>query len=186
MEVFCYIMNKNEIANNIVKESLTDALFTLMSKKEFNDITITELSKKAGVSRLSFYRNYTSKEEIIVKYLDDKANQWWEKQISDKSGDVILEMFNHFYSERDKLAIIYKAGLSHLLYQNIFDCSGPSEELENKVAYTNGWVSGGIFGFVDEWIKRGFKESPKELANIFKNRKDYYTNMDMIENSYLK
>ena len=37
-----------------------------------------------------------------------------------------------------------------------------------------------------EWIKRGFKESPKELATIFKNRKDYYTNMDMIENSYLK
>ena len=64
-------MNKNEIANNIVKESLTDALFTLMSNKEFNDITITELSKKAGVSRLSFYRNYTSKEEIIIKYLDD-------------------------------------------------------------------------------------------------------------------
>ena len=97
MEVFCYIMNKNEIANNIVRESLTDALFTLMSKKEFNDITITELSKKAGVSRLSFYRNYTSKEEIIVKYLDDKANQWWEKQISDSSGAVILGMFNHFY-----------------------------------------------------------------------------------------
>ena len=37
-----------------------------------------------------------------------------------------------------------------------------------------------------ELIKRGFKESPKELAIIFKNRKDYYTNMDMIENSYLK
>ena len=186
MEVFCYIMNKNEIANTIVKESLTDALFNLMDKKSFNDITITELSKKAGVSRLSFYRNYTSKEEIIVKYLDDKANLWWEKQISDRSSDVILGMFNHFYLERDKLAIIYKSGLSHLLYQNILDCSGPSKDLENKVAYTNGWVSGGIFGFVDEWIKRGFKESPKELANIFKNRKDYYTNMDMIENSYLK
>ena len=76
--------------------------------------------------------------------------------------------------------------MEHLLYQNILDCSGPSEELENKVAYTNGWVSGGVFGFVDEWIKRGFKESPKELSTIFKNRKDYYTNMDMIKKSYLK
>ena len=135
MEVFCYIMNKNEIANNIVRESLTDALFSLMSKKEFNDITITELSKKAGVSRLSFYRNYNSKEEIIVKYLDDKANQWWEKQISDRSGDVILEMFNHFYSERDKLAIIYKAGLSHLLYQNILVCRLYNFLQENPAAF---------------------------------------------------
>ena len=36
-------------------------------------------------------------------------------------------MFNHFYSERDKLYIIYKAGLLHLLYQNFLECSGPSE-----------------------------------------------------------
>ena len=61
------------------------------------------MKKKAGVSRLSFYRNYNNKEEIIVKYLDDKANLWWEKQIRDRSSDVILGMFNHFYSERDKL-----------------------------------------------------------------------------------
>lgn len=179
-------MNKNEIANNIVKESLTDALFTLMSKKDFNEITITELSKKAGVSRLSFYRNYNSKENIITQYLYEKAIKWWEEQIKDKSSDVILGMFNHFYSEKDKLDIIYKAGLSHLLYQNILDCSGPKDDMNNNVAYTNGWISGGIFGFLDEWIKRGFKEPPKELATIFKNRKSYYTNIDIIENSYLK
>ena len=69
MEVFCYTMNKNEIANNMVKESLTDALFYLMSKKDFNNIAITELSKKAGVSRLSFYRNFDSKEDIIKKWI---------------------------------------------------------------------------------------------------------------------
>ena len=186
MEVFCYIMNKNEYKNNIVKESLTDALFKLMSKREFNDITISELSKKAGVSRLSFYRNYNSKEDIIINYLDTKANLWWEKQIKDRSSDVILGMFNHFYSEKYKLSIIYKSGLSHLLYQNILNCSGPNSNLPNNEAYTNGWISGGIFGFLDEWIKRGFKESPKELAIIFKNRKSYYSNIDIIENSYLK
>ena len=91
-------MNKNEYKNNIVKESLTDALFKLMSKREFNDITISELSKKAGVSRLSFYRNYNSKEDIIINYLDTKANLWWEKQIKDRSSDLYI-MLNLSFSE---------------------------------------------------------------------------------------
>ena len=93
-------MNKNEYKNSIVKESFTDALFNLMTKKDFNNITISELSKKAGVSRLSFYRNYNSKEDIIINYLDTTANLWWEEQIKDRSSDVILGMFNHFYSEK--------------------------------------------------------------------------------------
>lgn len=179
-------MNQNNKKNSIVRESLTDALFNLMKKEKFSEITITKLCHKAGVSRLSFYRNYNSKEDIIVKYLNEQANLWWEKLIKNKEDDIILSTFNHFFSHKDKLEIIYNASLSHLLYKNILDCSGPKDELENNIAYTNGWVSGGLFGFLDEWIKRGFQESPEELAIIFKNKKKYYTNIEMVENSYLK
>ena len=92
----------NETKNNIVKESLTDAIFNLMKNRKFNDITITELANKAGVSRLSFYRNFESKEDIIIKYLDEKANIWWNEQTKDLSNDLILGMFNHFYKERKR------------------------------------------------------------------------------------
>lgn len=168
------------------KEIIELSLFNLLKNKKFSNITILEITNKAGVNRSSFYRNYNSKEEIIINYLDRKTNEWWNNQIKDKKGDVIFGLFNHYYNEKDLLLLLYNSKLSYLLYQNILNCSGPKNNLENKIAYTNGWISGGIFGFLDEWIKRGCKESPKELADIFKNRKDYYTNIDMIENSYLK
>ena len=83
-------MNKNEIANNIVKESLTDALFYLMSKKDFNNIAITELSKKAGVSRLSFYRNFDSKEDIIKKWITTTTDNFLkESDISYKKDSTM-------------------------------------------------------------------------------------------------
>ena len=92
-------MNKNEIANNIVKESLTDALFYLMSKKEFNDIAITELSKKAGVSRLSFYRNFDSNEDIIKKWITNTTDKLLkESDISykkDSTKDYFIKLFTH-------------------------------------------------------------------------------------------
>lgn len=47
--------------NIVVKESITQALLILMENKDFEKITITDIVNKAGVVRMSFYRNYTSK-----------------------------------------------------------------------------------------------------------------------------
>ena len=61
------VKNSNEESNKITKSSLQTALIYLMNKKDFDKITITELVKKAGVSRMAFYRNYNSKEDILEK-----------------------------------------------------------------------------------------------------------------------
>ena len=51
-------MNKREELNKIVKDSIAQSIFQLMKRKRFSDITITEIVKKAGVARASFYRNF--------------------------------------------------------------------------------------------------------------------------------
>ena len=61
-------MNRKNSAHSIVVESLTQALLILMEKKPLKEIKISELCKKAGVGRVSFYRNYSSMEEILVHY----------------------------------------------------------------------------------------------------------------------
>ena len=50
-------MDKRKEANQRVKKSITDALFSLMQEKKLSDIRITELIERAGVARASFYRN---------------------------------------------------------------------------------------------------------------------------------
>ena len=52
----------------IINDSITDALFILLKKKNANEISIIELIQKAGVSRNSFYRNFESIEDIAYKY----------------------------------------------------------------------------------------------------------------------
>ena len=51
-----------------VDEYIINALFNLMKKKNFENISITEITNKAGVSRNSFYRNFNSKEDIVKGY----------------------------------------------------------------------------------------------------------------------
>ena len=56
--------------NTYVKKEITKALLSLLQKKDLNDITIRELTLEAGVGRVSFYRNYKTKEEILEQYIE--------------------------------------------------------------------------------------------------------------------
>ena len=47
--------------NKFIKKCIKDSLLILMNEKNFKDITITEITEKAGVSRMAYYRNYTYK-----------------------------------------------------------------------------------------------------------------------------
>ena len=59
----------NEEVNRITKDSIQEALVYLLSKKNINDISVTEIVNKAGVSRTAYYRNYQSKEDILKEIL---------------------------------------------------------------------------------------------------------------------
>ena len=56
----------NEESNKLTRECLTTALMQLMKEKPLDKITITELVARSGVSRTAFYRNYSTKEDILV------------------------------------------------------------------------------------------------------------------------
>lgn len=57
--------------NIFVRECITQSLFKLLEKKDFECISITDIITKAGVSRMGFYRNYSSKEDVIESYILD-------------------------------------------------------------------------------------------------------------------
>ena len=64
--------NRRVSSSNIfAKECIVSALLQLIEKKPLSTITISELCQKAGVSRMTFYRNYGSKEDVFDKNLKD-------------------------------------------------------------------------------------------------------------------
>ena len=62
-------------SNNFIKSCIVTALIELMKERDFDQITITEIANKAGVSRMAYYRYYTSKNDILVQYLDEVTGQ---------------------------------------------------------------------------------------------------------------
>lgn len=56
--------------NADTRECIESALILLMQEKPFPQITIQEIIRRAGVGRSSYYRNYSSKENILESRLD--------------------------------------------------------------------------------------------------------------------
>ena len=59
-------MKKN---NENVVTLLSNTLINLINEEQYEAISISELCSKAGVGRMSFYRNFNSKDDILIKYL---------------------------------------------------------------------------------------------------------------------
>ncbi|MBQ9664213.1 MAG: TetR/AcrR family transcriptional regulator [Oscillospiraceae bacterium] len=49
------------------KERISEALLHLLRTTPYTDITVQSLADCAGVSRMSFYRNFDSKDEVIAQ-----------------------------------------------------------------------------------------------------------------------
>ena len=61
--------------NQFSKECIATALIELMKTKDYSSITITEIAKKSGMSRMTYYRNYSSKDDILVQYINSVGEQ---------------------------------------------------------------------------------------------------------------
>jgi AcrR family transcriptional regulator len=158
---------KNE-AHELVIESLIEALLQLMEKKPLSEINITELCARAGVSRVSFYRNFKSMQDILVFQLSKSTNIWWA-EFSKKEHDEFYQTFwaelLEQYRMNERLVnLIYKNNVSHLLKEHIFNCCGLNSKLDDNESYSRAVLAGAIYGLVDEWIKRGMQDFPKDFS----------------------
>ena len=160
-------MARRNEAHDVVVESITGALLILMQKKPLNEINVSELCTKAGVSRVSFYRNFTSLKDILTKYLKKCTDDWWT-EFSKKSEDDIRQSFwkellNQYKMNTDLINLLKKNNITYIIKDHIFSCCGPKPEHDEKTAYICACLSGLIYGFVDEWIRRGMTESAPEI-----------------------
>lgn len=72
-------MDKRKEANLRVKANITNALFALVEEKSLADIHISEIVSRAGVARASFYRNYSSKEDVFVTLIRDVLDSFYQE-----------------------------------------------------------------------------------------------------------
>lgn len=160
----------NAAKNTYVKNQITNALIELLKTKELSNISVSEITQKAQVSRVSFYRNYETKEAVLREYIEKLFGEWtkeYDEKEEHRSGRAFMgAMFGHFLRYKCFYLLLHERGLSYLLKDVIVGISGPKREYTNGGAYVAAFFAYGIYGWVEEWFERGMQESAEEMAEL--------------------
>ena len=169
-------MGRGTKTTEFLKECLADALIRLMREKPFEKISIQEIAKKSGVGRATWFRNYNGKNEALTFKLIVLWNRWSDEHdisVRDRFTLKISKDFFEFNFEiRCIVQTIYSANMQSAVYDAFYQVMMPQYGANAEECYKARFYSYGLFGLLDEWVKRGFKETPDEMVRIF------YTVMD--------
>lgn len=167
-------MEKRKAANLRVKGNITKTLFTLMQKKSLSEITITELVNGAGVARASFYRNYCSKEDVLVTLIRDVLDEFRSKispgQDNFYTYENILLSFQYFHTYRNYVLDLYRSGFVSIFLEELnrfhesIEGTMPSSSIEKYQLYM---YIGALFNTALEWLLENDRVSPEEMAQFF-------------------
>ncbi|WNS43460.1 TetR/AcrR family transcriptional regulator [Paenibacillus sp. MMS20-IR301] len=173
-------MAATEHAQSIKKDTrewISLALLELLQTKQLSKLTISEVVKKAGVSRMAFYRNYESLEQVLKEYYEPKFADIFNKIAHQQSHEQkVADLTNFFLALSGDFHLAFESEYKELFYQ-IFkshitqfydelipfpDWTGP------KRSYWIDFMSAGVFEIWVMWIKNGQKESLEEISALIR------------------
>lgn len=164
-------MPSNHAANVFAKECIVTALLKLMKTMSFEEITVTDITKKAGVSRMAYYRNYESKIDILETYLNEAALFLDQSTIPlFESGDTegyFACLFADFAKSSELYLNLLNADLGDVILRYFNRCTLRFANLymdASQHRYELLALSGAVFNMAMTWLKEGTKESPREMA----------------------
>ena len=159
----------NAESNKLTRECLTTALMQLMKEKSIDKITITELVKRSGVSRTAFYRNYSTKEDILNNIREELTKITIEflskPELKENSYLWFKECFKIVQENADVIRPILEANLSLadiFKNQSILDSLFPSDD--RMARYRNRAVAAAFQRVLCIWVEEGMIEPVEEMA----------------------
>lgn len=165
-------MGASPRTSDLLKECMADALLRAMKRKPFEKITVTEITEAAGVNRSTWFRNFESKDEALTFKLVLLWYQWagehGMKDCRRYTAENVEDFFAFNASIQPVLETIYQAEQLPCVYDAFCHVMSAKSETTPAQAYEARFYSYGLFGLLDEWIGRGFCETPQQLAEMLR------------------
>lgn len=161
------------VKNQYIRMCIARALIHLLQHKGIEEITITSLVKMANVSRMTFYKYYSSKQEVLEDYMYEMMNEYMAaaNQRTDigrfREQKHICHCFTFFKEYSDAIMILVKANMYSVIINTVNDYMDtyilPASNYSKYELY---YYAGALCNTFIKWIEDGMAESPEQIATI--------------------
>ena len=170
-------------ANTVVRRSLAIALLKFMESTPFADISVTELTQKAGVSRMGYYRNYDSKLALLKDYLAQIEHDFPFIDLTAASeGEFyafLRQVFDYLSKFELSTKILLNQGFEGLILDTLLNskifveyrkkqsltCQATTALQDKSREYNLVFASGMLYHTYIHWVRQGQTETPQQLAS---------------------
>lgn len=167
----------NEEQKRLTRDSLLIALMELWETKPFEKITVTELTHRAGVSRMAFYRNYDSIAQIVTDHMQELYGTNVERLAKEghtKYADYAIRFFRFVAENESFMRKALDAGFGFALLESIEDYIGSEIVLVvsdvDMTRFSDGhlrhFVAGGSLIMLERWLEGGMVETPEQMGEL--------------------
>lgn len=159
--------------NQYIRMHIAKTLIRLMKSKSLEEITITSLVKEANVSRMTFYKYYTSKIEVLSDYMYELMNAYMEdtKQKTDigvfRELKHICHCFTFFKMYSDEITVLIEANMYAVIINAL------NNYMDTYVLpifpysrYELYYYAGALCNTYIKWMESGMREAPEEIATL--------------------
>ncbi|MBR3227865.1 MAG: TetR/AcrR family transcriptional regulator [Erysipelotrichaceae bacterium] len=159
----------NKEAKQATRNCLQSALVTLLKIKDIDDISVSELTRKAGVSRTAFYSNYQTIDEVLSEMINDELTEinrsvW--KAINEEE-DLFTQVMQKMKDRYDFYSIILRTNIEKTAFFQMRDYIRKEYPYINTELYYLIIAGiGSIRGIVLEWYVNGCSDSVEFISDI--------------------
>lgn len=159
----------NQQAKLITKTCLRTALIQLLENKEISDISVSELARKAGVSRTAFYSKYQTVDDVLTELIDEVLsemnNSIWEA--INKKEDIFLPIIQKMKDNRDEFTLVLKSSLEKTAFFQMRDHIKKTYPLiDSRSYYLLLAAVGALRNIILEWLMNDCNESVEFISSL--------------------
>ena len=161
------------------KQQITDALLKLMEDHPYNDITVKQIILETDLVRKTFYRNFSSKDDVLDAYINMKVLEYCDALLD--QPDPLVVIFDFCEKNRKILDLLNKNNMMHILLLRLnriipelndkADLSrNPFKKMIGDLEpdYLIAFNVGAMWNVIFKWVERGMTEPLEDIRDLLR------------------
>ena len=162
-------------------QRIEQAFIELLQSRGLEQISISELCKRAGLNRSTFYANYAdlyALADSIRDKLEQDLSELYQCEITlGFNSHDYLRLFRHIYDNQMFYKTYFKLGYDNNCKPFRYDAELARHHFQNRfVEYHMEFFKAGLNRIIELWLESGCREPPENMAGILDS--EYQGRMD--------
>lgn len=154
-------------------DKVVNAFIELVDEKGYGDLTITDIARRAGVSRMTFYRQFSSKEDVAKRFVETVGERLARAVESEPGVWAMRDYFYILFKDISAYSKVIKELYFGNLGEFILSCMNrilfrtPIKQGILKFdRYKTVFYAGAFYNVIIEWILSGMQEPAEDMAEL--------------------